>query len=147
MEETYESDGLPDVVDETNLIVSENILPVAETKSVNGKKMPVEMADDFDKARNTFHSLIDEGMEAIREMAVIAEDSEHPRTYEVLSGMMKNMTDMSKQLVELNVTKHKITQELDNADTVVEPAPGAVIENAIFVGSTAELQKFFKEKK
>ena len=81
--------------------------------------------------------LIGQSCEAINTMMALAAESEHPRAFEVLSNMIKDASQMSKDLVALQKTRKEITQE-KNA-----PANNTT-NNAIFVGSTTELQKFIK---
>ena len=81
--------------------------------------------------------LIGQSSEAINTMMALAAESEHPRAFEVLSNMIKDASQMSKDLVALQKTRKEITQE-KGAST------NSTTNNAIFVGSTTELQKFIK---
>jgi sialic acid synthase SpsE len=80
--------------------------------------------------------LIDQSSEAINQMMALASESEHPRAFEVLSNMIKDASQMSQDLVKLQKVRKDITQEKEKK--------GDTTNNAVFVGSTAELQKFLK---
>ena len=81
--------------------------------------------------------LIDQSSEAINHMMALASESEHPRAFEVLSNMIKDASQMSQDLVKLQKVRKDITQEKESKS-------GDTTNNAIFVGSTTELQKFLK---
>jgi hypothetical protein len=83
--------------------------------------------------------LINQSSEAIEQMMALAAESEHPRAFEVLSNMIKDTCQMSQDLVKLQKVRKDITQEK-------EAPKGDTTNNSIFVGSTAELQKFLKTK-
>ena len=91
--------------------------------------------DDFEYSRRIYHDLLAKGSEALEEMMEVARATEHPRAFEVLSGMMKNMGDINGNLMDLHKKKkdyHKLDkpQELANQTT-----------NNVFVGSTSDLQR------
>ena len=68
----------------------------------------------------------------------IARQSESPRAFEVATNLLKTLTDTNKDLLELAKKKKDLTQEKENAQTVTN--------NALFVGSTADLQKLIQNK-
>lgn len=108
-----------------------------ETTAVE-KITPIKKDDmvenDFDFARGNLLNIIMKGGEAVDDMLDFARQSQHPRSYEVLSTLLKTMADANKDLLTLQKTKKELTKE-DNAQT---------INNNLFVGSTAELQKMLK---
>ena len=97
---------------------------------------------DTEAARNNIKTLIDAGSKAVEELAVVARDSQHPRAYEVMAGMLKNLSDMNKDLLELQKRKKDLK----------EPAKGTIgsnninVDKAVFVGSTTELLKKLKNE-
>ena len=91
--------------------------------------------DDVEKARETLHGLIDKGSEAIDGILNIAKNSEHPRAYEVAGQLIKTMSDVAKDLVEV---KKKTT------DMETKSSQKINTQNNVFVGSTHELMKMLK---
>ena len=103
-----------------------------------------KMDDDYEFSREVYYGLISKGQEGIDEMLELARASEHPRAFEVLSGMIKNVSDVSDRLMALNKTKAQVEQigktpQLENK--------GGTTNNNIFVGSTTELQRFLQNEK
>ena len=96
---------------------------------------------DTNYARTNIKELIDAGADAIKELAVVARDSQHPRAYEVMAGMLKNLSDMNKDLLEIQKRKQDLTGVKESGSKDVN------IDKAVFVGSTAELMKLLKSEK
>ena len=92
---------------------------------------------DYEYTRGELYSLIDQGQEAVRGALEVAQESGHPRAYEVAVAAMKHVADMTEKLQAL----HKNMKDLDEE----KKGPSKVTNNAMFVGSTAELQKMLKE--
>jgi hypothetical protein len=92
--------------------------------------------DDFEFARRTYYDLLVKGSEALEEMMDVARATEHPRAFEVLSGMMKNVADINGNLLDM----HKKKKDLVKLDAPALPSPSTT-NNNMFVGSTAELQQ------
>jgi hypothetical protein len=97
--------------------------------------------DDAEFARQNIRELIGKGSVAMDNLLQIANASEHPRAFEVAAGLMKNIADMNKDLLELQKRKRDLdpTQSKNNGTTN--------IDKAVFVGSTTELVKFLKNNK
>ena len=113
-----------------------NIVEKPKTEVSKGEIIS-DTEKDIEFSREKMKELIGQSCEAINTMMALAAESEHPRAFEVLSNMIKDASQMSKDLVALQKTRKEITQE-KNA-----PANNTT-NNAIFVGSTTELQKFIK---
>lgn len=97
---------------------------------------------DFEIARANIHNMIDNGQEAMSKLAQIAESSQHPRAFEVLAKLMDTMLVANEKLLDLQT---KI-REIDASD-VPTNEQAKTINNNLFVGSTAELQKVLKDMK
>jgi hypothetical protein len=115
--------------DKTQL--KKNELLVVDTRN------PVET--DTDLARDNIKDLLNKGNRAVEELAVVARDSQHPRAYEVMAGMLKNLADMNKDLLELQKRKKDLMISSENKAGEVN------VNNALFVGSTTELLKLLKK--
>lgn len=94
---------------------------------------------DLEYVRANLYDLMGNGTEAISQMMQLAKESQHPRTYEVLSNFIKNMGDVGDKLIEL----HKSKKELTATEEKSKPS-GINVEQAVFVGSTADLLKKIK---
>ena len=92
---------------------------------------------DYEYTRGELYSLIDQGQEAVRGALEVAQESGHPRAYEVAVAAMKHVADMTETLQDL----HKKMKDLDEE----AKGPSKVTNNAMFVGSTSELQKMLKK--
>ena len=92
---------------------------------------------DYEYTRGELYSLIDQGQEAVRGALEVAQESGHPRAYEVATNAMKQVADMTDKLMDLQ----KKVKDLDED----KKGPSKVTNNAMFVGSTADLQKMLKQ--
>ena len=91
--------------------------------------------NDFEYSRRIYHDLLSKGSEALDDMMEVARATEHPRAFEVLSGMMKNIGDINGSLMDL----HKKKKDFDKAEEKKE-LPGSTTNN-VFIGSTSDLQR------
>ena len=98
----------------------------------------VDIEKDYRLQRDTFHTLVEKGSTAIDGILELAKEGEHPRGYEVAGNLIKQVAEVAEKLGDLQ-EKMKRLKEVPNT------APKNVT-NALFVGSTAELQKMLKGK-
>ena len=94
---------------------------------------------DYDYSRETYYDLLEKGRGSLEDMIEVAKASEHPRAYEVLSQMIKNISDVNDKLMDLNKKNKDI-----NKEDVKEIAH--TTNNNVFLGSTADLQKLLKQE-
>jgi hypothetical protein len=94
---------------------------------------------DFETGRKNLYNLLDKGNEAIDGILALAKEGEHPRAYEVAGQLIKTVSEVSQNLLDLQ-------EKLKKIKDVPNTAPKNVT-NALFVGSTTELQKLLKGKK
>ena len=92
---------------------------------------------DYEYTRGELYSLIEQGQEAVQGALEVAQESGHPRAYEVAVAAMKHVSEMTEKLQAL----HKNMKDLDEDKS----GPKNVTNNAMFVGSTTELQKMLKQ--
>lgn len=97
--------------------------------------MTDKVKSDYEYSRDTYYEILEKGKESLELMIEVARESEHPRAFEVLSGMMKNMADINDKLMDLNKK---------NKDINKEEVQKQVTNNNVFLGSTADLQKLLK---
>ena len=93
----------------------------------------------YETGRKNLYNLIDKGNEAIDGILNLAKEGEHPRAYEVAGQLIKTVSEVSQFLLDLQ-------EKLKKVKEVPDKGPKNVT-NALFVGSTTELQKMLKEKK
>lgn len=123
-------DNMSSILETTN-----DVIPVEEPIQQN--IVPQNNAKaDFDYSRMNYYNLIERGNEALEGIMQVAKESQHPRAYEVAGNMLKNLSDMTDKLLQL---QHQMKQlEGQKQDTNV------TVEKAVFVGSTADLLKKIK---
>jgi len=123
--------GITDVVEtKTSQVTLPKVTPPPTTSE--------DVDNDYKYQRENFYRLVERGQDAIDGILELARESEHPRSYEVAGQLIKNVADVTEKLGDLQ-EKMKKLKEVPNT------APKNVT-NALFVGSTAELQKMLKGK-
>ena len=100
-------------------------------------KQKADIDNDYDYSRENYYNLIERGQEAIQGILDVAKEGQHPRAYEVALAGIKNVADTVDKLQDLQ-SKLKSLKE-------VPKSANQNIKNALFVGSTAELQKMLKK--
>tara|TARA_B100000900_G_C19987481_1_gene476365 strand:- start:116 stop:451 length:336 start_codon:yes stop_codon:yes gene_type:complete len=100
--------------------------------------MSDKIKNDYDYSRETYYDLLEKGRSSLEDMIEVARSSEHPRAYEVLSGMIKNLSDVNDKLMDLN----KKNKDINNEDI----KQVANTTNNVFLGSTADLQRLLKNE-
>lgn len=95
--------------------------------------------DDYEYARNNLKGLIENGKEVMQNIIFVAKESESPRSYEVVGQLIKTLADTNKDLLELAKKSKELKQEKESKSGETN------ITNALFVGSTAELQKLLNK--
>ena len=97
-----------------------------------------DIEDDYKYQRDNFYNLVEKGSAAIDGILELAKESEHPRTYEVAGQLIKNVAEVTEKLGDLQEKMRRLKEVPNNAPKNVT--------NALFVGSTMELQKMLKDK-
>jgi hypothetical protein len=103
---------------------------------INDKTNKIE--DDYDVTRNNLRLILSQGQQALMKALEVANQSEHPRAFEVVGNLMKQLADVNQQLLDLHQQKQKLDAPKEGAKKEVTN------NNAIFVGSTADLNKMLK---
>lgn len=96
-----------------------------------------DLESDFETTRNNLHELIQQGQDALYHALEVAKQSEHPRAFEVVGGLVKHLSDVNAQLMHL----HKQKQSIE----LPSKKESSVTNNAIFVGSTSDLSKMLND--
>ena len=118
---------------------------LAKSEPVQKKVIPrpkednEDLENDYKYQRENFYNLVEKGTDAIEGILEIARESEHPRTYEVAGNLIKQVAEVTEKLGDLQEKMKKLKEVPNNAPKSVT--------NALYVGSTAELQKMLQGKK
>ena len=125
--------------------VLDNVLGITDvvetstsTVTLPNVKVPEEVDNDYKYQRENFYRLVERGQDAIDGILELAKESETPRSYEVAGNLIKQVADVTEKLGDLQVKMQKLKEVPNNAPKNVT--------NALFVGSTSELQKMLKGK-
>ena len=122
-------------IKEGEVITTGGDVVLPETKGVEEN-----VVKDYDAARNNLYKLLNQGQDALYNALEIAKQSEHPRAFEVVGNLMKQLADINEQLLALSERKVK----LDAPKKEEGQQSKQVTNNAIFVGSTSELSNLIK---
>ena len=116
------------------------IQKVVDEKPSLKKSDSQDVKQDYETTRAQLHNLVMKGQEAVDGILDVARASDHPRAYEVAGQLIKNVGDVADKLIDLQ----KKMKELDDEPKSKGPS---TVNNTMFVGSTAELQKMLKKQK
>ena len=129
-----------DSIDESLDITPSEVLseekPVVKKKPVREQKPDIDR--DYEYTRGHLYSLIEKGQEAIDGILELSQQSDSPRAYEVAGQLIKNVADTTDKLMDLQ-------KKLKDVNEESKKGPTNVTNNALFVGSTADLQKMLKQ--
>jgi len=134
-------DKLSKIFDIDPMDKNEVIKANGEVLPPKSKKMEENINYDYDKTRDNLHGLLNQGQDALYNALEIAKQSEHPRAFEVVGNLIKQLSEVNAQLLEL----HDKKQKLDTPKGSDKNESKQVTNNAIFVGSTSELNKLISD--
>ena len=131
---TKKFDGLNETFNTDDDLVQPEII---EKKVEKIKNTVDDVKKDYDYTRGNLYSIIEKGQEAINGILELAQESEMPRAYEVAGQLIKNVADATDKLMTLQQKLKDVNEEQ------ISKGP-TTVNNALFVGSTADLQKLLK---
>ena len=131
-------DNVLGIVDDPVDVVTKDVTPPKPVLVPKTENNEADIDNDYKYQRENFYNLIERGQDAIDGILDLAREGEHPRAYEVAGNLIKQVADVTEKLGDLQ-EKMKKLKEVPNT------GPKSVT-NALFVGSTAELQKMLKGK-
>jgi hypothetical protein len=137
MKMTKKFDKLNETFDVSNEIV-ESKSEIIESKVESISSSVEDIKKDYEYTRGNLYSIIEKGQEAINGILELAAESEMPRAYEVAGQLIKNVSDATDKLMDLQ----KKLKDIEETKQVRGPTN---VTNALFVGSTAELSKLLKD--
>jgi hypothetical protein len=118
-----------------------DITPIEETTEMitqANSEISIDANKDYEYTRGQLYTLISQGQEAVQGALEVAQESGHPRAYEVAVNAMKQVSDMTDKLIDL---QHKM-KNLGKEDKKSTPT---TVNNTMFIGTTADLQKMIKD--
>lgn len=124
---------------------SKEILPRHDFETRDNKKpdskrqMELQVKSDYDYSRETYYDIIQNGREAMEEAIEVARETQHPRAFEVLSGLIKNIGDVTDKLMDLNKKHKDITEPATK--TKEYDTPEGKTTNNVFIGTSSDLQR------
>ena len=131
MEKINELLGIADKAVASTKTQTATVIPRPQTEDVN--------EDDFKYSRENLYHIIERGQDALSGILQVAQETDHPRAYEVAGQLLKTNAENTEKLVNLQTTKKKL-KEVDQPQRVTN-------NNSLFVASTQELQQLIKNKK
>ena len=121
-----------------------------EISAPSNGQLLVDSEDDYEYSRGKIKTLIERAEMSIERMMELAQDSEHPRAFEVLSAMLKTTAEITDQLMRLQEQRKKLVAESSEGKSATASNHGTVnntTNNVVFTGSTTDLQKFLASQK
>ncbi len=128
-------DDLNDTFNVESEVVSEKTKEIQKIEEAASSMQDVKK--DYEYTRGNLYSIIEKGQEALNGILELAQESEMPRAYEVAGQLIKNVADATDKLIDLQ----KKLKDIEEDKQIRGPS---TVNNALFVGSTAELQKLLK---
>ena len=126
----FDIDGEREEVEETKEIEKVSVVSDAENREV-------DVDADYIQSRENYYELIDKGKIALDGILEVAQESEHPRSYEVAGQILKSVSELNSQLIDLQKSMADLEATNRKGNTTK-------VTNALFVGSTKDLQKLLK---
>ena len=120
------------------LEVQEEEVKKVSPEIVESEGRDQDLEVDYEKTRAKYYELLDKGTEALEGMLEVAKQTDEARAYEVVGQLLKNTSEVNREIVELQ----KRMEEIKVIDKKIKPSK---VTNALFVGSTADLQKMIKK--
>ena len=121
----------------TDVTVDESDVVVGVDKEKPDRLAKDDVTKDYEYTRGNLYSIIEKGQEAINGILELAQESEMPRAYEVAGHLIKSVSDATDKLMDLQ-------KKLKDVEEDTQQKGPSTVNNALFVGSTAELAKLLK---
>jgi hypothetical protein len=126
------------VLEETKAMTATKRTEIIPRRSVSSNATTGDLDEDYSFARDNLYNLVDKGNQALEGILSLAKEMEHPRAYEVASGLIKSVTDTTTELLKLQKELQAMKGE--------KPSGNNTTNNHLYVGSTADLQALLKGK-
>ena len=136
MKQNY--DGIEDALNVEADIVPMEELPKPNKRTERIIDIDKDVKKDYDFVRGELYNVIEKGQEALSGALDVANNTDHPRAYEVTGQLVKSVSDAAEKLIDLQKKMQDIEEGPKSKQKVTN-------NNALFVGSTAELSKLIKQ--
>ena len=120
-----------------------DLVPYDEKKEIAKVEQTEQVANEIEYARENLYSAVEASQQVVQDMITIAQQSQHPKAYEVLNSAIKTLSDVSMNIAELQMKKQRLIKTEGQSSS----EEGQIINNNLFVGSTAELQQMLEKMK
>jgi len=129
-----------DTVEKLNKVlnISGELVKKEKNQSPDVEVNTKDLTTEYEFSQEQYHTLLDKGNDALDELLAVAKESENPRAFEVVTQLISGLTNTTKELLQLQKTKKEIEKDTKDPSTV---------NNSLFIGSTAELQKLLNKNK
>jgi len=117
------------------------VAPIEKTTEMitqANSEIAIDATKDYEYTRAELYTLISKGQEAVQGALEVAQESGHPRAYEVAVNAMKQVSDMTDKLIDLQ-------QKMKNLGKEDKKSTPTTVNNTMFIGTTADLQKMIKD--
>ncbi len=121
-------------------VVTAEAIPTTIEREKPDRLTQDDITKDYEYTRGNLYSIIEKGQEAINGILELAQESEMPRAYEVAGQLIKSVSDATDKLMDLQKKLKDVNEEKESKGPTT-------VNNALFVGSTAELSKLLKSNK
>lgn len=128
--------NMEQIFDVTPVEQTKPMVPAVSKPAVSDDDLKEDLKDAYEQSKSNLQDLIDNGKDAMDELRQIASAGQHPRAFEVYATLLKNMVDANKELLSIQKQMRDMDGKKKDGDTK--------IDKAIFVGSSAELNKLLK---
>jgi hypothetical protein len=136
MSENY--DGIEDALNVEADIVPAEPAPKPKKRTERIIDIDKDIKKDYDYSRGQLYDVIEKGQEALSGILDVANNTDHPRAYEVAGQLVKSVSDATEKLMALQ-------QKMQDLEEGPKSKQKVTNNNALFVGSTAELSKLIKQ--
>ena len=136
MSENY--DGIEDALNVDTEIVSTEQVEKPKKRTERIIDIDKDIKKDYDYSRGQLYDIIEKGQEALSGILDVANNTDHPRAYEVAGQLVKSVSDATEKLIALQ-------QKMQDLEEGPKSKQKVTNNNALFVGSTAELSKLIKQ--
>lgn len=121
----------------SEILETENDIVPVKKEPLPPQVIPKNAEEDFNYSRANHYNLIEKGNEALEGILQVASESQNPRAYEVAANMLKNLSDMTDKLIQLQKQKQELEGKKPEQQNIT-------VDKAVFVGSTTDLLKKIK---
>ena len=128
--------SIDETLDIEPVSISKSIIK-KESQAINKVPLDEESDKDYEYTRGNLYSLIEKGQQAITDILDVAQQSDSPRAYEVAGQLIKSVGDVTDKLLDLQQKMKKLKE--------TEVKGPSTVNNSVFIGSTADLQKILKQ--